>query len=102
PPCPDRAPDHRTDPAGPGPSHEVAGVGFERVGARSTTTAVAARGQRYGITLRAVRDHAEQQQALDPLSAKEVCRVTVLLLHQEHEEAAAVDLSRTRHLRVPH
>ena len=50
----------------------------------------------------AVRDHAEQRQAIDALGAQEIRRVALLLAQDEHEQAAAVHVRGARHRGVHH
>ena len=50
----------------------------------------------------AVRDRAQQAEAIDALLAQEIRRVTLLFLQQEHQQRAAFDLLRARRGRVHH
>ena len=93
-------PDERIDLAGSGPRHEIRGVRLQRVRRRALlSTCRAGRG---GLGLRAVRQHAQQQQPLDTLRTQEVRGVTVLFLKKEDQQASALHVLGARRHSVHH
>ena len=79
-----------------GARDQIGGKRLERIArAPAPRPAPPRRGAR-GSVCAAVRDHAQQRQAIDALLAQEVRRVAVVFLQQEHEQRAAVDLLRAR------
>src|SRR6185503_9998679 len=97
----ERTSDQRIDLPLRGAGDEIGRERLERIRVRPGG-AVSTGRHRLGIGLRAVRDHAKEQQTLDALRSQEVGGVAVVLLQQKDEQAAGVYLLRARDRRVHH